>query len=86
MLKSCFIMTRKIICNLICFSDKYDRHRSASGLNSASIPQISIHYTNQHPLLKSASTPQIGIHLLHYLKSRSDLRVYSNRCPFQTLR
>ena len=36
--------------------------------------------------LKSASTPQIGIHCRHYLKSRSDLRVFSNRCPFQILR
>ena len=29
---------------------------------------------------------QIGIHWHHYLKSRSDLRVFSNRCPFQILR
>jgi hypothetical protein len=36
--------------------------------------------------LKSASTPQISIHWCHYLKSWSDLRVFSNRRPFQILR
>ena len=29
---------------------------------------------------------QISIHWRHYLKSRSDLRVFSNRCLFQILR
>ena len=36
--------------------------------------------------LKSVSTPQIGIHWRHYLKSWSDLRVFSNRYLFQILR
>jgi hypothetical protein len=36
--------------------------------------------------LKSACTPQIGIHWHHYLKTRSDLRVFWNLCPFQILR
>jgi hypothetical protein len=36
--------------------------------------------------LTSTSTPQIGIHCCHYLESRSDLRVFSNWCPFQILR
>ena len=36
--------------------------------------------------LISASTPQIDIHSRHYLKLRSDLRVISNRRPFQILR
>jgi len=45
----------------------FDRLRSASGL-------------------KSASTPQICIHWRHYLKSLSDLRVFSNRHPSQILR
>jgi hypothetical protein len=31
---------------------------------------------------KLSSTPQIGILLHHYLKSLSDLKVFSNRCPF----
>ena len=35
--------------------------------------------------LKSASTPQIDIRW-HHLKSWSDLRVFSNRCPFQIFR
>ena len=35
--------------------------------------------------LKSASTHQIGIHWRHYLKSRSDWRVFSNRRPFQII-
>ena len=36
--------------------------------------------------LRSGSTPQIGIHWHHYLKSRFDLRVFSNQHPFQILR
>jgi hypothetical protein len=36
--------------------------------------------------LKSLSTPQICIHCRHYLKSRSDLGVFSNQRPFQILR
>jgi hypothetical protein len=36
--------------------------------------------------LRSTSTPQIGIHWRHYLKSRTNLRVFSNWCPFQVLR
>jgi hypothetical protein len=32
------------------------------------------------------SSPQIGIHRRHYLKSRSDLWVFSNRRPFQIRR
>ena len=35
---------------------------------------------------ESTSTPQIGVHWHHYLKSRSDLRVFSNWHPFQILR
>ena len=37
-------------------------------------------------VFKSASTPQIGIYWCHCLNSRSDLRVFSNRHPFQHLR
>ena len=55
-------------------------------LKSASTPQINVHSSNQRPLLKSASTPQIGIHWHHYLKSWSDLRIFSNWHPFQILR
>jgi len=36
--------------------------------------------------LNSSSTPQISIHWRHYLKSWSDLRVFSNRHPSQILR
>ena len=36
--------------------------------------------------LKSEYTPQICIHWCHYLKSRSDLRVFSNWRAFQILR
>jgi hypothetical protein len=36
--------------------------------------------------LRSMSTPQIGVHWRHYLKSRSDLRLFSNQRPFQILR
>jgi hypothetical protein len=36
--------------------------------------------------IKLASIPEIGIHRRHYLKSRSDLRVFSNRHPFLILR
>ena len=36
--------------------------------------------------LKSLSIPQIGIHWRHKLSSRSDLRVFSNRLPFQIVR
>ena len=36
--------------------------------------------------LKSASTPRIGIHWRHYLKSRFNIRVFSNQRPFQILR
>ena len=36
--------------------------------------------------LRSASTPQIDIHSRHCLKSRSDLRVFSNRRPSQILK
>ena len=36
--------------------------------------------------LKWASTPQVGTHCRHYLKSRSNFRVYSNQRPFQILR
>jgi hypothetical protein len=46
---------------------KYDRLRSAFGL-------------------ESGSTPQIDTHWRHYLKSRSDKRLFSNRYPFQILR
>ena len=35
--------------------------------------------------LRSGSTPQIGIHWHHYLKSRFDLRVFSNQHPFPIL-
>jgi len=36
--------------------------------------------------LKSASTPQISIHWRHYLKSRSDLKIFSHERPFQILK
>ena len=36
--------------------------------------------------LRSTSTPQIGVHWRHYLKSRSNLRIFSNWRPFQVLR
>ena len=35
--------------------------------------------------LESVSTPQIGIHWHHYLKSRPNLRIFSNLLPFQIL-
>jgi hypothetical protein len=34
---------------------------------------------------KSTSTPQIGVHWRHYVKSRSELRVFPNRRPFKIL-
>ena len=36
--------------------------------------------------LKSVSTPQISIHWRHYLKSRSDLKIFSRERPFQILK
>ena len=36
--------------------------------------------------LKLSSTPQISIHWRHYLKSLSNLMIFSNLCPFQILR
>jgi hypothetical protein len=41
---------------------------------------------NSVSVFKSASTPQIGIHWRHYLKSRFNIRVFSNQRPFQILR
>ena len=38
------------------------------------------------PGLKSASTTLIGIHWCHYLRSMSNLLVFSNRSPFKILR
>jgi uncharacterized protein YjiS (DUF1127 family) len=39
-----------------------------------------------HDRLRSTYTPKIGVHWRRYLKSRSDLRVLSNRRPFQIIR
>ena len=36
--------------------------------------------------LKSTSSPQIHVHWCHYLKSRCNLRVFSNCHPFQIFR
>jgi hypothetical protein len=45
-----------------------------------------IWYTQISVQVKSTSIPQINIHWRHYLKSWSDLRVFSNQRPFQILR
>jgi len=42
-------------------------------------------HTYIYDRLRSTSTPQIGVHWRHYLKSRSNFRIFSNRHPFQTL-
>jgi hypothetical protein len=45
-----------------------------------------IYLCKMYDRLRSASTPQIDIHSRHCLKSRSDLRVFSNRRPSQILK
>ena len=41
---------------------------------------------DRHDRLRSTSTPQIGVNCRRYLKSGSNVRVLSNRRPFQFIR
>jgi len=73
--------------NSITFHHKYRASSCDWNMTSHDLTHIYIYDKLRSAFgFKSASTPQINIHWHHYLKSRSNLRIFWNLCPFQILR